>query len=97
MFGFVTPTATGSLWGKCCPRFEFLAALASEGLTYRSINTFRSAISSSYLPIDGHSVGEHPLVCNLPRVIRLSVLPEPRYTTLWDVNKVLGMFVMALE
>lgn len=42
--------------------------------------------------MDGHPVGEHPLVRKLLRDIRLSVPPEPKYTSLWDVNKDLSLF-----
>lgn len=65
---------------------NFLAELADEGLAYRSINTFRSAISAGHVPLQGVAAGEHPLVCRLLRGIRLSLPPEPRYSELWDVN-----------
>lgn len=42
--------------------------------------------------VDSSPVGEHPLVCRLLRGIRLSLPPEPRYSQLWDVNRVLNLF-----
>lgn len=71
---------------------NFLAALAKDGLAYRSINTYRSAILAGHLPFDNRPIGEHPLMCKLLRGIQLSVPPEPRYSVLWDVNKVLNLF-----
>lgn len=68
---------------------NFLASLASEGLAYRTINTFRSPISAGHSVVADHPVGDHPLVKKLLRGIQLSFPPEPRYSVLWDVNKVL--------
>ena len=43
--------------------FEFLNHLLRErGLAYRTINCYRSAISSFHASIDGSNVGKHPLV-----------------------------------
>ena len=42
---------------------EFLSHLFRErGLAYRTINCYRSAISSFHAPIDGSNVGKHTLV-----------------------------------
>ena len=41
---------------------KFLAALYDEGYQYRSLNAYRSAISSVHEKIDGYDVGQHP--CN---------------------------------
>lgn len=71
---------------------NFLASLASQGLVYSTINSYRSAISAGHLPVEGHPVGEHPLICKLLRGVHLSLPPEPRYSALWDVNKVLRLF-----
>lgn len=72
---------------------NFLASLAEGGLAYRTVNTFRSAISAGHIPLEGVPVGEHPLVCRLLRGIRLSLPPELRYSRLWDVNLVLNLFL----
>ena len=48
-----------------CPVGEvvnFLADLFDQGYQYRSLNAYRSAISSVHEKIDGHDVGQHPLV-----------------------------------
>lgn len=43
----------------------FLAAQFHAGHGYRSLNVYRSAISSIHPKIDGYEVGSHPLVCRL--------------------------------
>ena len=37
------------------------------------------------LPIDGYSVGEHPIIARLLKVIFHVRLPEPRHSFTWDV------------
>ena len=44
---------------------DFLACLYEEGYAYRSINCYRSAISSFHEKIEGLPVGQHPEVCTL--------------------------------
>ncbi len=41
---------------------NFLANLYKEGYHYRSLNSYRSAISSVHERADGYTVGQHPLV-----------------------------------
>ena len=40
-----------------------------KGLQYRTINSHRSAISMTHLPIDNVCVGTHPSVSRLMKVI----------------------------
>ena len=44
---------------------NFLAHLFNEGYQYHSLNAYRSAIASMHTPIDGVSIGQHPLVTRL--------------------------------
>ena len=44
---------------------NFLAELYAEGYKYRSLNAYRSAISSIHEPVEGQSVGQYPLVSHL--------------------------------
>ena len=44
---------------------NFLAELYAEGYQYRSLNAYRSAISSIHERVEGQSVGQHPLVSRL--------------------------------
>ena len=74
-----------------CPINEILIFLAekySEGKEYRTINVFRSAISSTHIHIDNKPVGQHPLVIRLMKGISISRPPQPRYHTTWDVKTV---------
>ena len=66
----------------------FLAELFSDGKEYRTINVFRSAISSAHVYIDGKPVGQHPLVVRLMKGISISRPPQPRYQHTWDVAAV---------
>ena len=56
---------------------------------YRSLNCYRSAISSVHLPVDGFQVGQHPLVTRLLKGVFNSRPPMPRYKDTWEVSKVL--------
>ena len=46
---------------------NFLAHLYAKGYQYRSLGSYRSAIASMHAPVDGISVGQHPLVSRLLR------------------------------
>ena len=50
------------------------------------MNVYRSAVSSTHLPVDGFPLGQHPLVSKLLRGVFNSRSPQPRYS---DVSKVL--------
>ena len=64
----------------------FLAHSFDKGLEYRTINTYRSALSGVLPPIEGFPVGQHPLVVRLLKRI-LNLRPAlPRYQQAWDVN-----------
>ena len=57
----------------------FLAHSFDEGLEYRTINTYRSALSGVLPPMEGFPVGQHPLVVRLLKGI-LNLRPAmPRY------------------
>ena len=69
---------------------EFLSHLFRErGLAYRTINCYRSAISSFHAPIDGSNVGKHPLVSRFLKGVFNLRPPLPKYTFFWDVRTVL--------
>ena len=67
----------------------FLAHLYKEGYQYRSLNAYRSAIASMHTPIDGISIGQHPLVSRLLKGAFQSRPPLSRYQDTWDVSVVL--------
>ena len=68
---------------------DFLASEYAEGKQYRTINSYRSAISMTHMPIDGVVVGKHPLVSRLLKGVFNSRPPQPRYAATWDVGQVL--------
>ena len=69
---------------------EFLTEEFKAGREYRSLNCYRSAISSTNLPIQGFAVGKHPLVCRLLKGTYNLRPPQPKYSSLWEVGKVLA-------
>ena len=70
---------------------SFLADEFEAGRQYRSLNCYRSALSSTLLPVEGILVGQHPLVIRLLKGVFNLRPPMPRYTHTWDVSKVLTL------
>ena len=68
---------------------NFLAHLYKEGYQYRSLNSYRSAISSVHEKVDGYEVGQHPLISRVLKGAFNLRPPQPRYETTWDVATVL--------
>ena len=68
----------------------FLTMLFECGLSYSSINTARSALSSFLDNVHGCTVGNLPIVKRLLRGVFQLRPPEPRYHSTWDVNLVLN-------
>jgi len=77
--------------------------LFEEGYAHSSIGTHKSAISAYHNAIEGISVGQHPRVSSLmtrifnkrPTRIFNKRPPLPRYSFIWDVEKVL-IFIRTL-
>ena len=67
---------------------EFLAHQFKQGKSYRSLNVYRSAISSTSPQIDGVSVGQHPLIVKLVKGAFHLRPPNPKYGATWPVHKV---------
>ena len=67
---------------------NFLADLFEQGYQYRSLNSYRSAISSVHDKVDGYEVGQHPLVTRLLKGVFHERPPQPRYSRTWDVSVV---------
>ena len=68
---------------------SFLASQFHKGHQYRSLNIYRSAISSIHPRIDGFEIGKHPMVIRLMKGIFNKRPPLPKYTTTWSVGDVL--------
>lgn len=67
---------------------EFLSHLYNKGLSYATINTYRSAISMTHVPIDGVRAGQHFIICRLLKGIFHSRPPVPKYVFSWPVGQV---------
>ena len=65
---------------------NFLADCFGEGLSYSTLNSYRSALSSTLCPCDGTTVGCDPLVSRLLKGIYNLRPPLPRYSSTWDVS-----------
>nr|XP_022306049.1 uncharacterized protein LOC111112656 [Crassostrea virginica] len=72
------------------PVVEFLTALYNDKKQYRTINTYRSAISKNHALVEGHRVGQHPLIVTHMRAIFNMRTPQPRYQESWNVDILLG-------
>ena len=92
---YVSHGSAGAVNGTVIPFLDleevvnFLAHLFTNGYQYRSVNAYRSAIASMHLPIDGVSIGQHPLVSRLLKGVYHARPPLPRYSGTWDVSRVL--------
>ena len=71
---------------------QFLTDSFSLGLSYSSINTYRSMLSMTLEPVEGFNIGEHPLIVQLLKGCFNSNPPLPRYKKMWDPDIVLLYF-----
>ena len=60
-----------------------------ERCKYRTFNSYRSAIVSTYAHVDGNSIGQHPLVSRLMKGAFYEWPPLSCYVGTWDVDTVL--------
>ena len=70
---------------------DFLAHLFDLNKSYRTINLYRSALSSTLKPIDGFCVGKHPLVCRLLKGVFNKRPPTQKLCQSWSVIQVLDL------
>ena len=91
MNGLVSAKESKSFERPVSDMVTFLAELYSQGYQYRSLNSYRSAISSRSIHsnVEGHPVGELSLVSRVLKGKYNSRPPIPRYNTFWDVGVVL--------
>ena len=64
---------------------EFLSNLFSEILEHRTINGYRSAISTYHEKGKGVPIGQHPQVCQVLLGVFNKRPTQPKYTVIWDV------------
>ena len=69
---------------------EFLTSLFKSGLGCSALNTARSALSAVKKINDNISFGKHPLVCRFIKGVFQLKSALPKYTHIWDVEKVLS-------
>lgn len=69
---------------------NFLAEEYDVGKQYRTINVYRSALSTTLPPAHGSSMGKHPDVRRVMRGVYHCRPPQPRYRRQWDVAAVLA-------
>ena len=75
-----TPTAVSN----------FLSDAFDQGRAYRTLNVYRSAISTALPPSGGQPLGQHRDVCQVMRGAFHRRPPQPRYSASWDVSEVLS-------
>ena len=63
---------------------DFLSELFQAGLPYSTLNSHRSAISSTIPQVEGCLVGQHPLVCQFMEGVFNSRPSQPKYSGTWD-------------
>ncbi|KAJ8020009.1 hypothetical protein HOLleu_41830 [Holothuria leucospilota] len=68
---------------------EFLTMLFRSGLSYSSINSARSALSTLVNPESESTIGGHPLVGRFLKGV-YELRPLPRYKTIWDISLLLN-------
>ena len=68
---------------------QFLTDMFNQGKEYKTISVYRSALSAIHPQLDGHPVGQSPLVLTLMKAIHNERPPKPKGLGTWDVDKVL--------
>lgn len=68
---------------------QFLSGLFNQGLSYSTLNTARSALSTIVMIDGGTSFGSHHLVTRFMKGVFESRRPKPKYDKIWDVSVVL--------
>ena len=55
---------------------EFLAVQFNQGKQYSTLNSYRSSISVTHMPVDGVQLGKHPLISRLMKGVSTCALPS---------------------
>jgi len=69
---------------------EFLHSLYKKGLSYSTINTARSTLSTVYGKIDNVPIGEHTHIIDFMKGVSRLRPVQACYTVTWDCNVVLN-------
>jgi len=62
-----------------------------SGLSYVSINSARSALSTLLGTVEGYPIGQHPLITRLVKGVGRLRPPSCKYNYVWDVSRVLSL------
>ena len=68
---------------------QFLSGLFRQGLSYSTLNTARSALSTIVTIDGGRSFGSNHIVTRFMKGVFESRRPKPKYDKIWDVSVVL--------
>jgi len=92
------------LWKKWCAEnnldfksagvasvLNYLSTVQTSNVSFSVINMTKCAIASVHELIEGRPVGTHPLVSKFMKGAHKARPPKPKYTSTWDVNKVLDV------
>ena len=71
---------------------NFLPDLFDKGYQYRSINSYRSAKSSTHARVDGFTVGQYPTITRLMAGVANSRSPYLQYSSIGDINIIWAIF-----
>ena len=77
-----------------CPVSEvvnFLTELHLKGLGSSTVKNYRSAISAIHDSVDGHPIGQHPLIMRLVKGCWNARPPKPKLCPTWNVSAVLRL------
>lgn len=68
----------------------FLAELAlHQGLEFKTIAIYKSAISQAHIPVEGSLLGELPVVSRFMKGVFRMKPPKPRLSSTWEVQRLL--------
>lgn len=82
-----------SVWAPCIQDvILFLTSMFESGLSYSSINSAKSALSSMLGKCEDCCIGQHPLIIKFMKGVSKLRPPSARYEVTWDANKVLLLF-----
>ena len=76
---------------------HFLTELFEQGKQYSTINTYRSAVSSTVRPLYRSPLGQPKIVCSFMREVFNRRPPKPRYSGTWEISLATNVFEKWLD
>ena len=68
---------------------DFLTCMFHKGLKYRTLNGYRSMLSSVLAPVDNCAVGQHPLIIRILKAVFNKCPPVKKLIPEWNLLLVL--------